>query len=535
MPAVEKVETQSMLVLDWNLADLPSSQHRAGLAGLVLVMRWMARKKAIRGKCTLARIDSRGATLELDEEGLKSLFDEVYAASSEEVDRAQPMKNTKTKKEIPYLRSVERSFTDKNGKEKTKTVYVYPQVVPAGSFLADLDAPASGGKGFWIKLWRDVVWGVLRGVPATRRPFEARAAKEDAGDAAVAWSELTRADNPALDLPSTYFVGAQATTAEAVSFTDRARQRFLLHFWPFATPIYVPQVVDNEGERNFVGFALAFPDVRDLDGFCLEYRRVLEERGHETNGYRPRDAVVDLAAEGALDLTRRLAERLVPLEGRKPTADLLLGIDVIHLEREGNNVRVRSSARVEPDLVMCDEYARIRSGYWNVRFRRQRLLNLLAKRRWFAGFERLAATVPVEQLIGDQYFRHDAREAFKEANVRDEVNADEPMTSEGLVYRVVGTYIASKVKSKTDLSWGDVKANPSKEKDYNEAREKVAKTAFLAVRSRSGGDFVAYFSGTLCSVPHHVGEEGFLVLTRALLADPETIRTLTLLALSARG
>ena len=163
------------------------------------------------------------------------------------------------------------------------------------------------------------------------------------------------------------------------------------------------------------------------------------------------------------------------------------------------------------------------------------LLNLLAKRQWFAGFERLAATVPVEQLMGDQSFRHDAREAFKEAHVSDEVNADEPMTLEGLVYRIVGTYIASKVKSKTDLSWGDVKANPSKERDYNEAREKVAKNAFLAMRSRSGGDFVAYFTGTLCSVPHHVGEKGYLVLTRALLADPETIRTLTLLALSARG
>jgi hypothetical protein len=32
-----------------------------------------------------------------------------------------------------------------------------------------------------------------------------------------------------------------------------------------------------------------------------------------------------------------------------------------------------------------------------------------------------------------------------------------------------------------------------------------------------------------------VGEDGYLMLTRALLADPETIRTLTLLALSARG
>jgi CRISPR-associated protein Cmx8 len=191
----KKVSLPSTLTLDWNLADLPSSQHRAGLAGLVLVVRFLERKGPVKGICRLARVDARGATLELDEGGLAALFDEIYAASSEEIEVAQPYKN-KDKDVVPPLRTEERLELDARGKERKKTVYIYPRVVPAGSFLADIDSPGGGGQGLWIKLWRDLVWTVLRGVPKTRGPFEARAAKRPTRDAADAWSELVAPGNP---------------------------------------------------------------------------------------------------------------------------------------------------------------------------------------------------------------------------------------------------------------------------------------------------------------------------------------------------
>ena len=37
------------LELDYNLAELPSSQHRAGLAGLVLMVKWLERDKSRKG------------------------------------------------------------------------------------------------------------------------------------------------------------------------------------------------------------------------------------------------------------------------------------------------------------------------------------------------------------------------------------------------------------------------------------------------------------------------------------------------------
>ena len=70
-----------VLELDYNLAELPSSQHRAGLAGLVLMVQWLKRQGTHKGTCEIIRLSERGATLRINQEGLAALFDEVYAAS----------------------------------------------------------------------------------------------------------------------------------------------------------------------------------------------------------------------------------------------------------------------------------------------------------------------------------------------------------------------------------------------------------------------------------------------------------------------
>jgi CRISPR-associated protein Cmx8 len=190
-----------VLDLDYNLAELPSSQHRAGLAGLVLMVRWLKRQGAHNGICEVTRLDERGATLRISQEGLAALFNEVYAASKEEQERSQPLKN-KQKAVIPPLREETRIEIDpKSNKEKTKTVYIYPVVIPKGAFLVDVDPSANGDKGIWIKLWRDVIWSIFRGVPATRRPFEDRAEGEQTKDAADAWVDLIQPSDYPIELP----------------------------------------------------------------------------------------------------------------------------------------------------------------------------------------------------------------------------------------------------------------------------------------------------------------------------------------------
>jgi CRISPR-associated protein Cmx8 len=547
------------LELDYDLAELPSSQHRAGLAGLVLMVRWLDRLKktdpALNGTCRLTRLDEHGATLLLDRTGLRELFDEVYAASKEEQARDALLKN-KQKEIIPPIREEQRSVTDpKTGKSKEKTVYIYPVVVPRGAFLVAYDPTAQGDNGLWIKLWRDMLWGILRGVPATRGPFEERSEGRFTKDADKAWQDLQRPADYTVDLPSTYFIGAQASNAENVPFKDRARSQFLLHFWPFVAAVYIPARLTYDGKTKqvkteFAGYALTVPDIANLIDFCDELPSVLQNnRGAEAAGYRPRESVIDLAAEGALDLMNKLNQRLSVTVGKQSVSDLLLGVDVVHLEKQGNNIRLWGAARVDPVQGMIDEYARVKGMFRHPLFRRQRLLNVLNNERdWFVGFGRLLSTTDAEQTIGSRFFRADAWAAFKDSlqskhrtkGEQDEVDTEaakqdgSPSPVADLIYQLVGTYISAKLDSKYGLKWKNVQGTPG-EREYGELKTKVAKEAFLAVRSRTGDDFIEYFASTLCSFPQFLSEDGYATLAQALHTDTDKVRTLTLLALSARG
>jgi CRISPR-associated protein Cmx8 len=567
----KETTTIDILTLDYQLSELPSSQHRSGLAGLVLTERWLKRQPSFKEKerngavLTWTRLDARGATLQINQAGLAAIFDEIYAANLEEQERPQPFKN-KNKEIIPPLREEERDEVDpKTGKEKIdsktgelkkKKVYIYPVVIPKGSFLADpsYDQSSDGKKGHWIKLWRDMIWSILRGVPATRGPFEERANGDYEEDALKIWKELIQPSDYPVDLPSTYFLGAQASNAENVPFRDKARFQFLLHFWIYVAQIYVPVVTNNENKREFVGYALAIPDVANLKTFCDELPEVLRGRGVELSGYRPRDCIVDLAVESALDVMKRLRDSLAIRAGEKATGDLVLGVDVIHTNKEGNNVRLLSVSRLDPDYPMIDEYARIRKAIWSPLFRKQRLLNLVKNQSWYTGFDALLCSLPYEQSIGNDYFRHDVRESFKyEVNVMSEetkttldgeavlpsTETDSSISEtsyEVLIYKLVSAYIRQKLESKYQLKWSAVKDDPSKKVDYEKNKEKIAKSAFLDIRSRTEKtDFINYFASTLCSVPQYLKPEDFVILTRALYDETDKVRTLTLLALSANA
>lgn len=509
---------------------------------------WLKQQPNLKGICAIERT-AHSATLRINQQGLEELLNEIYAASLEEQERAQLLKNSRTKVVIPPLREETRQTLDaKTGKTKEKTVYIYESVIPKGGFLLKNDPSADGRNGKWIKLWRDVIWTIFRGVPATRAPFEARANSEETTDAADIWQELVQPSDYTVQLPSTYFIGAQANNAENVPFKDRARFQFLLHFWPYAAQIYVPAIINNEGEREFAGYALAIPDVADLEIFCEELPPLLRNRGKDASGYRPRDAVVDLAIESALDTFRRLSERLRLQAGSPAINDLLLGVDVVHVNKEGNNIRLLGSARLDPEARMIDEYAQFRDSLWNPIFRRQRLLNLVNRRHWHAGFDSLMSKLPYELTIGNSYFRRDARESFPnevkamnekingstEQDEANDPNLPEGVSDQALIYRAVANYLRYKLDSKYKLAWKNVQGNPKAEGEYREMKAKLAREAFLAIRSRTGQDFVEYFVSTLCSVSQSMNEQRFVALTQSLIRDTDNIRTLTMLALAAQ-
>lgn len=516
--------------LTWSLHELPSSQHRAGLAGLALAVAFLARKTERRGVCRVSEINDDGLTLEVDRAGMQSLFDDIYAATTEETSNKTKWAGTEPKR----IDEVE-VRDEKTRKTKTEKRFVYDQVVPSGLLIQEWDATPAGGKRVWLALWQEFVWKTLRGVPATRQPFNARAASRASTDGADTWDELTAQGEASVPLPSTYYLGAQAESAEMVAFEDRARFRFLLHFWPLVAGIYVPSVLHRDGKREFAGHAITIADVASLEAFVDAWERTARSRGCEVAGYVPREAVVDLPDEAGLDLIRRTNEQLSARLGAAATRASLAAVDVFHVERDGNNVRVRTVARIVPERLQDDEYARVRAaGYWSPVFRRQRVTNVLSRRPWYFGFARLCATTPQEMTIEHDPFQHDCRKAFMETEMKQDV-PDDDQTLEHLVFKRVQAYVLGKVERKYDLSWSRVQGKPGEEKDYRERKEKVAREAFLGVRSRTGADFVAYFTGTICSVPHSANETKYLTVARALM-DPEQaerVRSLTLLALSA--
>lgn len=525
-------EANAVLRLRWTLHELPSSQHRAGLAGLALCVEFLKRKPKCDGTCTIETIDDESLTLVVDRAGMQSLFDDLYHATIEETRSKSKWAGAEPKR----IDEVEIK-DDRTGKVKIEKRFVYDRVVPAGAIIGDWDAAPQGAPKLWQKLWQSLVWSTLRGVPATREPFNARAKAREIDDGGKAWDELAAKPDSTVALSSTYALGAQDESAENVPFEDIARFRFLLNFWSVVVAIYVPAVLQRDGKREFDSnsYALAMPDVAILGDFVAAWEEVARGRGCEASGYVPRDAVIDLTAEAGLDVVRRSNQVIVGKQGTSATKHWLSAVDIFHIEKDGNNIRMRGVGRIVPERQQDDEYARVRgANYWSPLFRRQRISNVIDGRPWWWGFARVCSTTPDGMTIRHQSFQHDCKAALTEVEMKQDV-ADEAQTLEHLIFRRIQSYVLGKVERKYDLSWTKVKGNIADEKKYGEMREKVAREAFLAVRSRTGADFVAYFTSTICSVPQHVAEDKYLEVARALM-DPkevERVRSLTLLALSA--
>jgi len=518
--------------LSYTLAELPTSQHRAGLVGLIMLLQDL--EKSDCSNTLVKQLTETGAQIALNEDDLKILLDEVYAASEELQGREAPFKGVEPTK----VEELEVIDPKNSNKTKLKKLYFYPQIVPKGAFLDRYDQSQNK---VWIKLWRDLVWQIMRGVPATRRPYEDRALGKDCPDVKTIWKQISREGEKSIELASTYFIGAQAANAERVSFKDQGRFQFLLHFWIFATQIYIPQSIDRDGKRVYDGFCLAVPDVSMLKSFCDDYRLVLRRTAEDNSRYRPKDAIIEIPEEAGLDTIRRLTQVIKASSAKLETRKLLFGIDIFHMARDGNNVRLLYSGRVEPERERDRDFAQIKELLKDSFFKRQRIVNLLRNQSWYQGFDKLLSTLPLEQGLLSQFFSIDAQKSFAEAK---EKHKEEMMTATGsieseidgvclesLVLQIIKDYLRSKLKTKHNLEWSK-EWSKDKTREFNEKREHIGKDCFYAIRSRTGEDFINYFASSICSVPQWMSREQYLKITSTLYDNPEKVRTLSMIALS---
>lgn len=388
------------ITLEYDPLLLPTAQHRAGLAGL-LVLADTLRK---RGKGPLPHIEHTAdgrVRVRLDEPSLSILFEDLYAATEEEQPRTQKLKRGKgsDKREVPPLRE---EVVEEGGKKKT--LYYYKQVVPRAPFLSALQTPPG-----WIKLWRDAVWSCVRGVPNTRIPYQERSAGEPVSEAGKCWNGVqrharARAKNTfyAVDLSGALYLGAQAVNADRVPFLSRADEALLLHFWPVVMTVSVPWAIGRDGKRTRQGYLLTLPDVSDFRSFGEDFREMSAELSSEMEGIYPRDAGITLPEEGALEYLANLAAIARARAQTRAWVFSVAAAEVFHMDKRGNTIPMLYSGRVTAGSRLMEGYEAVRRQYRHPLFRRQVLLNLLRDEPWYRGFGQMFAAQPHTLFVGEK-------------------------------------------------------------------------------------------------------------------------------------
>jgi CRISPR-associated protein Cmx8 len=564
----EKPPVPTSIDVLYDLRDLPSAQHKAGLAGLLLQIENM-RERRLKGQlphdCEVPEIISQGnrsgtsVVVRFTQRSVQDLFDDLYAAETVEVRSKSKWQGATEKRQDP----------NPNPKpDEPKRWFIYDTVQPKGFFLRNY---TGGDKEPWHKLWRDMIYAVPRNKPTTRQAFKSRSEDQPTKEGAEAWKDLlarekatAKGTTATAQLAGSLMLAVQAVTAEAVPFEDRVEWQLLLHFWPLTTRIFVPQRIDADGDCEFVGYTLAIPEIGDLGKFCKRYKELLGRLDPKRNLYRPAGAVIAVPEQGPLEFLDNLDRLATERTLSERPSRYVAGIEFFHMVVTGNNVKLRAHGRISVEEQLIEEYSIIRREFHNPELVRGLILTLLRNRPWFA---ELDAPIHKRQWF---FFVHSVQERrrTKPAMIgfawevdrkfqslpllsRHPAQEKSPMTGphaspeavDAIIYDLVRAYVRERaclragVRTDDETWWM---------KTADERRDVCAKL-FLEFRSRHGDEFVAYFSDTIASVAQWLDEPRFLEVTRALMrsyADEEgpdrprtrdDVKTLTMLALAAHS
>jgi CRISPR-associated protein Cmx8 len=393
---------------------LPTPQHRAGLAGLLVHVESLRRRK-LKPLPEVSQADDGKIVVRLTRESLQTLWDDLYDAIWEER-RSEKKPKVKT---IRNFQTIKNDVVDKRtGRTREKTTYIYEVIAPKGGFLDALGLPAP-----WIKLWREALFLYVRHRDKQRADYKDRLRGQPAGGAKNLWEDLlrlqefrTRNELLAVSLSSSLLLGAQDVNAERVPFCGSPDENFLLHFWPVVMGVYVPEFIERDGEPRFVGHVLAVPDVSDAEGFAQDFPDTVAQLGSEVVRFgKPREAVIVLPQEGGLEYIHHLATLTRSKVQAGELAYNVAGVEVYHTEKPGNDIRILVADRVEATHALLEQYELIRGHYRDPLFKRQIILNLLRREPWYRGFDRVFTKNDRERFIGSSAGRFpvDVRRCFE--------------------------------------------------------------------------------------------------------------------------
>lgn len=552
---MKNIETQTVQ-LRYELHKLPSAQHKAGLAGLVLqIQSLVARNSFHEEDKPILSVSPYQVDLRISKRGLGQVMDDLYDAETVE----QTVKSKWQGKEPKRCETVE-TINPQNQKATSEKFFVYDVNVP--KFTALYNCFPDTGRELWIKLWRDAFWSTTRAVPATRNPYDKRAERQECGLTDNIWKDLVKQQQQLLKgkvvtapVASSLFIGCQANNAENLEFDGLPDENLLLNFWPLTVGVYCPRALVKGGKAESKGYLFAFPEISDLEDFLDGYRGSLATLDSRKVGYRPAGCLIDLPDQGGLEFLRQLSQT-AQAKGKRAFCGVT-SVDFYHLEKGGNNVKGLAFGKVafREDLLVA--YQEVME-YQSFLFRRCSLKSILAETTWYyflsnelcrqADHLFLAKSDESEPSWEGIKFTQDCRQRFKLINDKIEdqrkrgpVVETEPEI-EAIVYRLVRKYLLLRTEDKTGISLKDLpteqvdgQAKPVIPEKFKVERQRLGRNLFLEMRSRRGSQFIQHFSATLAAVPQFLREQEFIALTKALQTKPDDIKTLTMLALSANS
>jgi CRISPR-associated protein Cmx8 len=510
------------ITLNYKLSQLPTAAHRAGLAGLLLLINHLSLEEdAAEQHIQVIEFDQCGAIIELNKNGLQALVDLAFQGKYVE-------KRSKNKiKDAIRTESIEEN-------NKPVTYYYWNALFLTGDALKKRD---ESDDQVWTALWSEWILNTVRAFPKSREPFKVRAEGQSIPIDKL-WAALQK-PNGKVGLSSSSLIGAEAQTAEGVSLEDTNAQQFLLNFWPYVSQPYIPCRFSVDGKREDWGYAAAIPDVLNLKSFVEFLPDWLEVRSRKKLGYRPAGALIELPEESALDSLRLMHERLKRQDIVVQAEYEVLGFEVCHAYRADpqRGPELRSIAYLQANqetIGIVDQYAQYREHLYCSWFRRHLLQNLLRGLQWTERWGELFSIAGAE-WFDDRYFARDCQIIFKSALGQGDRIVE---TSElvKIVKSLCDRYLTARLKEKDrDHKFG------------SDDRHKLARQEFLFVRACANAeDFQKYFFGTLCSQvsPISIPSKGeklteefktnqLVEISQEILHNTETVRGLTMLALAS--
>lgn len=368
--------------IDYNLVSLPTIQHRAGLGGLAVLLEFLREQKV--DDRPEFEMEGRSLRVTLTPKSLLCLFNLLY----EGMLVARTM-GSKPKGEYEEIE-------DESGRK----LYRYRTERPAGRWMFDgykTGAEQAVPEGFdpWHKLWQDSLWSTFRGIPATRKVYEAESNRAKLAD--EFWKKFGKAskgDPVLLDIASTIYVGAQAKSAEGLGFEGPVEEVMLLHFAHALAQPYKVMTIDSRGGVNWPGLIWVFPEPADLSSFVHRWPQRMSFKPSNDPNFKSRSRVC-VPEEGALfSLNDEALQFAVDLEGSS-----LNGAFCTHLQKVGNNINLRAATYLRYDGALLKEYQGKIKSLRSYPLRALMIKNLLSGYPLTRGVAKLMSYLPIEQCL----------------------------------------------------------------------------------------------------------------------------------------